>query len=142
MILRENIDIKINAANKAAGLIYEIIKEEDKITADREQFFVIALDPQTKVKYVELVAMGTATECHTAAPEIFRRAIEKRAVQIVLAHNHPSGDQTPSEHDIKFTERITKAGDIIGIEVVDHIIVTNDGFYTSIMHGNRGKVDV
>ena len=62
--------------------------------------------------------------------EIFIEALEKNAVAIVLVHNHPSGDPTPSENDFRFTKRIQEAGKLIGIELLDHIIIGNN-CYTS-----------
>ena len=60
--------------------------------------------------------------------EVFTRAVGERSAQVIIAHNHPSGDPHPSEDDITVTKRLAKAGEILGIELLDHIIVTQSGF--------------
>ena len=62
--------------------------------------------------------------------EVFKDAIKHSAASVVLAHNHPSGDPEPSEDDITITKRLTEAGKILEVEVVDHIIIAKDGFFS------------
>ena len=62
--------------------------------------------------------------------EVFEPAVRNLTAQIILAHNHPSGDPTPSEDDLVITKRLLEAGKILGIEVIDHIIVAKDNFYS------------
>jgi DNA repair protein RadC len=91
--------------------------------ADVEQFAVIALDARSRVIGSKVIARGTATACLVHPREVFRAAIVLKAVQILLVHNHPSGDPSPSEEDLVMTERLIEAGRILGIPVVDHIIL-------------------
>ena len=80
---------------------------------------------------VDDVSVGTLNASLVHPREVFSRAIEKHASHIIVAHNHPSGDVEPSGSDIKTTERLIEAGKIIGVTLVDHIIVSNNG-YTSL----------
>ena len=90
---------------------------------EQEHFWVASLDPQNHILSVETIAIGLADRCPIHAREIFRAAIIANAVGVLLAHNHPSGDTTPSAEDITATGEVYKAGKILGIEVLDHIIL-------------------
>jgi DNA repair protein RadC len=74
------------------------------------------------------VSVGTLNANLVHPREVFKEAIQSLAAQIILAHNHPSGDPEPSEDDLEITKRLVEAGTILGIEVVDHIIITKTGF--------------
>lgn len=89
----------------------------------KEHFLVLCLDTRNHlIKTVE-VSIGSL-DCSLAHPrEVFKEAISSCAASVIFMHNHPSGDPTPSEDDIKLTKRLMEAGEIIGIEVLDHIIV-------------------
>lgn len=89
----------------------------------REMVFCMMLD--TKMSFIcdECISIGTVNASLLSPREIFTRALECRAVSIVLVHNHPSGDPTPSDEDLKVTEQVKKAGEIIGISLLDHIII-------------------
>ena len=69
------------------------------------------------------ISVGTVNATLVSPRELFLEALKKNAVSIILLHNHPSGDPTPSQEDILLTQRVRKAGDLIGIELLDHIII-------------------
>lgn len=93
--------------------------------ADREHFVVISLNSKNRVMNVEIAHIGSLNTCVVHPREILKNPILSNAAAIILAHNHPSQDLTPSDEDIQLTRRIIEAGDILGIEVLDHIIVNN-----------------
>jgi DNA repair protein RadC len=74
--------------------------------------------------------IGTLNTSLAHPREIFKEAIIHNAMSVVLTHNHPSGDPEPSEDDLTITKRLTEAGKILGIEVIDHIIITKTGFFS------------
>jgi DNA repair protein RadC len=113
----------------AAGLVME-----DMRNLDREHFRVILLDSKNSVLGVETVSIGTVNASLVHPREVLKPALEKSATCIILVHNHPTGNVSPSREDILLTRRFEKCGRIIGIEVVDHIIV-GDGRYTSMKEG-------
>ena len=78
-----------------------------------------------------MMSVGSATAALVSPREIFLAALDKSAIQIVLMHNHPSGDPSPSREDILVTQRIHDAGEMIGIELLDHIII-GDNRYVSL----------
>jgi len=96
---------------------------------DQEHFVVIGLDARNVPTFRKIVALGGLAECHVEAREVFKMAIINSSHRIVLAHNHPSGDSTPSPHDLALTRRLAECGKLLGIPVLDHIVLGNG--YTS-----------
>lgn len=91
--------------------------------ADRECMWVLHLNAQNEVLRKELVAMGTYSSLDTTASLVFRKAVIDGAPRIVVVHNHPSGDPTPSKEDLAIGKSLDAAGAILGIKVMDHIIL-------------------
>lgn len=90
---------------------------------DVEQLVVLALNARGGVIGFKVVGRGTATACVIHPREVFRAAITLGAVHILVAHNHPSGDATPSPEDLAMTKMLREAGQIIGIPVIDHLVL-------------------
>lgn len=97
---------------------------------DREEFRVILLNTKNRVIQVETVAVGTLNSSGVEPREVFKNAIRRSAAAVILVHNHPSGDPTPSREDVALTKRLVQAGELLGIEVLDHIVI-GDGKYAS-----------
>lgn len=95
-----------------------------------EHFVVLLLDTQNRLIKKVVVSKGILNASIAHPREIFAHAIENRAHSIVIVHNHPSGDTEPSDTDIDTTKRIEKAGDLLGIPLLDHVIIGNG--YTSL----------
>ncbi|MCI2049995.1 MAG: DNA repair protein RadC [Lachnospiraceae bacterium] len=96
---------------------------------DREELLLLMLDNRLSLIAEEVVTVGTVNSTLISVREIFSLALREKAVNIMLLHNHPSGDPTPSEQDISVTGRIREAGELLEIRLVDHIIVGDD-FYS------------
>jgi len=92
----------------------------------QEHFAVLTIDAHARPIGLHVVALGTADRVVAHPRDIFRVAITDHAVSIMIAHNHPSGSIMPSEEDVKFIHRIVKAGDILGIPVMDSFIIAGD----------------
>jgi len=99
--------------------------------ADREHFYVILLTTKNAVISVELVSVGSLSANLVHPREVFKPALIASAACVVAVHNHPSGDPGPSKEDIEFTKRLRRAGDILGVKVLDHVILGN-GDYCSL----------
>ena len=99
-------------------------------SAKKEHFIVIFLDAKNSVIVREIVSIGTLTASLVHPREVFEPAIKQNAVSIILAHNHPSGNLLPSDADITVTTNLIQAGKILGIKVIDHVIVSNDSFFS------------
>jgi DNA repair protein RadC len=95
---------------------------------DREHFVVLALDARNRPIGCNTVSVGSLSASIVHPREIFKFAILANASSIILAHNHPSGDLSPSRDDIELTKRIVEAGTLMGIDVLDHLIVGGGEF--------------
>jgi len=94
----------------------------------KEHFVVFFLDARNQEIKREIVSIGTLNASLVHPREVFEPAVRHLAAQVIIAHNHPSGDREPSDEDIKMTKRLVETGKILGIELIDHVIVTKDGF--------------
>lgn len=98
------------------------------IRAVKEEFCILLLDTKNKVIAIETISIGTINQSLVHPREVFRSAIMKNSNSIILAHNHPSGDPTPSREDILITERLIKAGEYLGIKILDHLVIGKNKF--------------
>jgi DNA repair protein RadC len=95
-----------------------------------EQFGVVLLDTKHRVLRVRIVSTGSVDSTMVHPREVFREAALAQAYGLLLFHNHPSGDPTPSADDVRLTRRLQRAGDVMGIDVVDHVIVADDRYFS------------
>lgn len=107
--------------------VYELVRPEMEHLV-QEQARVILLDTRCQVLDVVLVYQGNVNSTSFRAAELLRDAVIRNAPSLVLVHNHPSGDPEPSPPDIALTRELVKAGELLGIEVSDHVIVGRDSF--------------
>jgi DNA repair protein RadC len=114
------------------SIMQQILLRENKIRRNQEHFWIIGLNNINKVLFIELVSLGATNRLQVAPPELFRMAIYKLAVKAILVHNHPSGTTKISPADKDFTDRMLKAGNMLNIEVIDHLIITEEN-YTSFL---------
>jgi len=94
----------------------------------KEHLRGLYLNSHNRVIRDEIVSIGTINASIIHPREVFRPAIECGAVAFILAHNHPSGEAMPSDEDIKVTKQLVKAGEILGITLLDHLIITKNKF--------------
>ena len=119
----KNFDIKDPEAVVRA--IRASIKDKAK-----EHFKLILLNPRNKIIGISTISVGTLNASLVHPREVFKDAIMHSAASVVLAHNHPSGDPEPSEDDLKITKKLVESGKILGIEVIDHIIIGKNDYYS------------
>ena len=117
-------EIYINSPDDAVKELAHI-KENKK-----ENFVVLYLNARNKLIYKETVSIGSLNAKLVFPREVFEPAVRYLAAQIVLAHNHTSGDHEPSEDDLVLIKKLVESDKILGIEVMDHIIVVKDGFFS------------
>lgn len=120
----------IERCRDALDLIEGYFKTLDGVDRDKEHFFAFHLDTRNKLKVFEVVSIGTVNASIVHPREVFTRAVALRTTQVIIAHNHPSGNPEPSEADIQITKRLRDAGDLLGIQLVDHLIYTSHGYYS------------
>lgn len=137
-ILREgakyNIDARVafNNPEKVRNLASEILDLEN---AAEEYCYVLALDNKCKLKGLYEVGHGTVDVSIVDVRGIFQKALFLGASKIILMHNHPSGDPTPSKDDISLTERVRNAGEILDIRLLDHIVIGYGNYISLVEHG-------
>jgi len=101
-----------------------------------EEFKAMFLDRQLRIMSIASISKGGFTDTSVDLRVVFAIALKRRADRIILAHNHPSGNLKPSQADINLTDQFVEAGKLMRLEVVDHLIITNDGF-SSVIHDTR-----
>ncbi len=114
---------KIEGPEDAARYMMPMLRYEQK-----EHFLVMLLDVRNRVIATSTISVGGLTSSIAHPREVFREAIRHSAAALILVHNHPSGDPSPSREDIQLTRQMMKAGEVMGIPVLDHIILANDDF--------------
>jgi len=110
------------------AIMQQILLRENKIRRNQEHFWVVGLDNEHKVLFIELIGLGAVNRVNADPPDVFRMAIYKLAVKMILVHNHPSGSLDISQGDNEFTDRMLKVGRLINIEIIDHLIITEEDY--------------
>ena len=95
-----------------------------------EHFIVILLDAKHRPIGWSTIAKGGTSSCPVSPSDVFRLAIRQNASGVILIHNHPSGEPTPSSEDIRLTERLISAGEIVGVPVLDHVVIGAEGYFS------------
>jgi len=117
--------INIKHSQDVVNLVKPKLKDKKK-----EHFLIISLDSRNNLIKVSKVSVGSLNASIVHPREVFKEAIQSSAASVILVHNHPSNDSTPSEDDLEITKRLVEAGKILGIEVIDHIIIVKNGFFS------------
>lgn len=129
----------VELSNRMSDTSYDIIRSPMSVyniigpsmkNLTREHFKVLILDSKNRVISIKTLSIGTINYTIVHPRDIFHEAIRQCAKSIIIAHNHPSGDVNPSKEDIEITKKIVKAGDILGIRVLDHIIVGDNDIFS------------
>ena len=95
---------------------------------NKEHFLALLLDTRSRLIKLAEISVGSLDASIVHPREVFKEAVAASAASIIFVHNHPSGDTTPSEDDIKLSKRLTKAGEIMGVDVLDHIVVAGKSY--------------
>lgn len=113
-----DIGTKVTSQETAFHILKEYLRD-----VDREHFVVLLLDQKYVIIGLSTIAQGTLTAALVQPREVFTPALLGKAAAVILAHNHPSGDVKPSRDDREVTERLKAAGEILGVQVLDHLII-------------------
>jgi DNA repair protein RadC len=134
---------KIKLLNSADmyNIMQQVLLREHKIDRNKEHFWTIGLDNANRILYIELVSLGTTTSAPVEPMQIFRVAVQKAALQMILVHNHPTGETKHSEADLNITDRLVQVGNILGIKVIDHLIISEKTFNSFADTGLLSKIE-
>lgn len=116
---------KISCAKDVFDLFHEKLRDKKE-----EHFYVLMLSTQNNIIGEQFISKGILDASIIHPREIFRPAIRNACSKIILIHNHPSGNSTPSDEDLRITKQLTKNGDELGIKVLDHVIIGNGKFWS------------
>ena len=116
---------------------------KDLAGSDTEFFAVLSLNQKYRLIALDVIAMGTANACIASPRDVYRTALQRNALALIIAHNHPSGDTTPSAEDLAISRQIVAAGKTLGISCLDSIVIGNNGDETPTAYSLReaGLVD-
>ena len=125
---RYDVSKKIQSPEDVFEVVQKVIKASEY---PEENLWMITLDTKNNITGIFTVSTGSLNTSIMHPREVFKRAMLQNAASIIVCHNHPSGDSTPSTEDINITKRLYEAGEILGIKLLDHIIA-GDNSYTSL----------
>lgn len=120
--------IKILNSDDIYGIMQKILLREQKIDQNREHFWVIGVENNNRILFIELVSLGTVNQALVKPMEVFSLALQKRAVKIIICHNHPSGELKPSDADKDITDKLIQVGIIVNTPVLDHLIISTKSY--------------
>lgn len=122
------VDRKMNSPEKIVKLAREYLRMQE---LPEEYMYMVCMNTKLDMTGVFEISHGNVNSSVVGTREVFQKALLANAVSVIFIHNHPSGDPTPSREDVEITKRLTEAGRILGIQVLDHIIIGRPG-YTSL----------
>ena len=120
--------IKILNGRSLYEIMIKILLREEEIDQNREHFWVVGLENNNRILFIELVSLGSINKTVVEPMEVYSLALQKRAASIILVHNHPSGELEPSEADKDITNRLIQVGKIVNTPVLDHLIISIEDF--------------
>ena len=122
--LTEEQKIKLINSDDVYSVMQEILLREEKIDQEKEHFWMIGLAQNNRMQYIELVSMGSVNATTVEPMNVYRVAVLKGAVNVIMVHNHPSGELKPSDEDKDLTDRLIQVGRILNIKVIDHLVIS------------------
>ncbi|MBI3220475.1 MAG: DNA repair protein [Bacteroidetes bacterium] len=128
--LKKDRKIRVAGSFDLFTIMRDILLLEDPNDRSKEHFWTISLDHGQTILNIELVSLGTATKAPVEPMEVFSVPLQKKAVKLVLVHNHPSGLLNPSADDKDITDRLIQVGLIMRVPVIDHLIISEENFYS------------
>jgi DNA repair protein RadC len=123
--------VAVTSPDRAAEVVMPMLGD-----LDREACVALVLDTRHRVLGADLVSLGSLDHTFMSPREVYRLSLLANAAAVVVAHNHPSGDVTPSSDDVRVTTRLARAGEIVGVDLLDHLVVAT-GRWTSLARLGR-----
>lgn len=136
-VLVKETELKYTTRTLTCDTIADVLKEYGLNSSADEKMVMVCLDVNNDIIGLHEIAHGGINGCGLRMADIYKRALLNNAFSIVIAHNHPSGKLKPSHTDVQFTEKVIEAGRLLGINCLDHIIVSIDGYYSLRQHGDN-----
>ena len=137
--------LRVSVVRERSPLTYSLAGPTDAAKAarelighdlDREVFGILVVDTRNRVTAMHIVSIGSLNRSLVHPREVFKAAILSSAAAVIAFHNHPSGDPSPSREDIALTKRLVDAGELLGIQVLDHLVLGDEGAFVSFKERN------
>lgn len=122
--------IKVMNSDDLYKVMQQILLREQRVDQDREHFWTVCLNRANVIMNIELVSMGNVFSTGVLPMEVYSIPLQKRAVNLIFVHNHPSGELKPSKKDKDITDRLIQVGKFVDIPVLDHMIISNKNYYS------------
>lgn len=132
--------IRVNDSDDIYGIMQRILLRENKIDQGKEHFWIVCLNAAQVILNIELISLGGSDATIVNPRDIFSIAVQKSASMIIAVHNHPSERITPSLDDEKLTDRLIQGGELLGIKLADHLIITPTNYYSFLNTGLMDKL--
>lgn len=133
--------IKVLNSEDLYKVMQQVLLRENKIDRNKEHFWVVCLASNNQILLIELISLGTVNQTLVEPMEVFSFALQKRAVQIIMVHNHPSGELKPTKGDIEVTDKMLAIGKFVNVPVIDHLIITEEKYYSFVDSGMLEKIE-
>ncbi len=138
--LSEEQKIKVMNSEDVFRIMQQVLLRERKISRNKEHFWIVCLANNNRILLIELVGLGTVNRTAVDPVDVFSFALQKQAVKIIMVHNHPSGELQPSAADYQMTEQMAAIGRFIRMPVIDHLIITETGYFSFAEEGLMEKI--
>jgi len=122
--------INIGSPEDIYSIMQQVLLRESRIGREKEHFWVMGLSTSQKISYIELISLGSLSAAIVNPLEVFSLAVRKKSPKIILIHNHPSGNLKASPKDKQITHKIITGGKTLVIEVLDHLIISEESYYS------------
>lgn len=132
--------IKILNSDDLYGIMQRILLRENKIDRNREHFWVVGLEINNRILFIELASMGSVDQTLVKPMDVFSFALQKRAAKVILVHNHPSGELKASEPDKDITDQMIQVGIIVNTQVIDSLIISEKSYLSFEDTGLMGEL--
>ena len=126
----EDQKIKIRSPRDLFPIMREILLRDNEYDRNKEHFWAVALANNSMLQYVELISLGTLYQSVVEPMDVFSWALHKQVAMLILVHNHPSGELKPTHADLDLTDNLIQVGRVVRIPVVEHLIITTEGYYS------------
>ena len=132
--------IKVMNSSMVFKVMKQILMRENEIERDQEHVWIVCLAANNKILNIELISLGAIDEAIIKPMQVFRIAILKGAVKLIMIHNHPTGELVPTSTDQDITDRMIQVGNIVNVKVIDHLVISEEHYYSFDDHGLMEKL--
>ncbi len=133
-------DYIIETGEDVYEIMHYVLMRENKMSRDKEHFWAMSLGSSNMILLLELVSLGSHSRSFANPKEVFAFPLQKRAARVILIHNHPGGTLEPSKQDRYITDRLIAAGKIVSLEIPDHMIISEKGYFSFETAGIIGEL--